>query len=159
MNGYHFLVLALLTGSESAPIDEERALGYFKEARDLSEADGGRLWGVELYGPMLFVDKDSRVVVASHPDKQSRLTRRGDVFRGYLPVSFPVANTAVTWAFSAIGPRRTAWIPEMRSPCISKECWAIVTNHRRSACPNRTTFPRRWAIPFRSPQMVRFCCR
>lgn len=98
MNVYPLLVLTFLSGSEAAPIDEERALVYFEEARDLSKADGGRLWGVELYGPMLFVDRDSRAVIANHPDKQGRLTRRGDVFRGHLPVSFPVANTAVKWA-------------------------------------------------------------
>jgi len=79
-------------------IDLDRARGCFEQARLVSERDGGRLWGRELYGAMLFVDWDTRAVVANRPDREGYLTARGDVYTGVLPENVTIANTATHWA-------------------------------------------------------------
>ncbi|HKO05640.1 MAG TPA: hypothetical protein VJW51_12865 [Candidatus Acidoferrales bacterium] len=84
--------------AQDAAIDPGKAAQYFEEARRLSAADGGRLWGVALYGPMLFVDPATRNVVANQADAQGKLTRRDSVWTGKLPAEMGVANTAVEWA-------------------------------------------------------------
>ena len=79
-------------------IAPERAAQYFAEAEALSRQDGGRLWGVSLYGPIILVDPESHQAVANQADGEGRLTKSGKVFVGKLPPSITVANTAIDWA-------------------------------------------------------------
>ena len=76
----------------------ELALGYFREAKALSERDGGELWGLELYGAMMFVDPQSRHIIANQGDREGHLTPQDDVFVGTLPKDVMIAGTAVEWA-------------------------------------------------------------
>lgn len=78
-------------------INLQLAEQYFREAQDLCERDGGRLWGVSLCGPMIFADPATRAVVANQPDKEGRLSQ-GAVFAGTLPSEAVIANTAIEWA-------------------------------------------------------------
>lgn len=79
-------------------IDRALAAEYFREAKRLSDADHGALWGRAVYGPMLFVDPQSRQIVANQADAQKKLTPEGAVFVGALPEEIGIANTAVKWA-------------------------------------------------------------
>ena len=56
------------------------------------------MWGTRLYGPMLFVNRRSRALVANQADKQGRLRKAGAVFTGVLPDEKNIANTASEWA-------------------------------------------------------------
>lgn len=80
------LTMLLLALPVAAQIDQQRAAGYFKEAAALCEREAGKLWGVSLCGPMLFVDPASRVIVANQAAPAAT-----------LPESMPIANTAVEW--------------------------------------------------------------
>ncbi len=71
---------------------------YFLEARALCDRDGGQLWGIPLYGPLMFVDPKTRTLIANQPDGEHRLRRRGDVYVGKLPESEIAACTAWVWA-------------------------------------------------------------
>jgi hypothetical protein len=53
------------------PIPVETAQTYFSEAHSLCQADHGQLWGVSLCGPIMFVDPQSRSIVASQPDAKA----------------------------------------------------------------------------------------
>jgi hypothetical protein len=95
-------VIALLNASTSfaeapsIPLDTARA--YLAEAQALCTADAGELWGVTLCGPMMFVDPQSRAIVANQQDPQGLLKPEGGIFIGSLPPEANVANTAVDWA-------------------------------------------------------------
>ncbi len=91
------LVFAHLASQEPS-IDFGLAQKYFKEARAICTRDHGELWGKSLCGPMLFVDPQSRAVVANQSDREGRLTPKGDIFAGRLPESENIANTATPWA-------------------------------------------------------------
>lgn len=97
-----FLLFVLASGSVAAQehwsIPLQMAKQYFREADDLCKADDGRLWGVSLCGPMLFVDPETRTIVANQADSAGMLKKDGDVFRGVLPKDQNMANTAVQWA-------------------------------------------------------------
>ena len=98
---YCITIFALLAKSgygQDSPINFNVASQYFQEAQALCSADKGRLWGVSLCGPMLFVDRQTREVVASQTDREGFLTRQGDVFVGQLPEKVNTANTAIEWA-------------------------------------------------------------
>lgn len=87
-----------LDNAGAMPIDLAQARRAFEEARAGSDLDAGRLWGVRLYGPMIFVDPQSRFVVANEGDVEGRLAPRDGLFVGTLSPEEPIANTAVTWA-------------------------------------------------------------
>jgi hypothetical protein len=50
------LYLCVFVVPAQAQVNQEQARGYFKEAAELCEREGGRLWGVSLCGPMVFAD-------------------------------------------------------------------------------------------------------
>lgn len=102
-----FVVLALLailasfqsrTLAQNSLIDTALASQYFQEAQALCNRDNGKLWGVSLCGPMLFVDRKTRTVVANQADKEGILRKNGNVFVGQLPAKVNIANTATEWA-------------------------------------------------------------
>lgn len=86
------------TARQESAINLSVANQYFQEAKAASDRDGGRLWGVTLYGPMLFVDEATRSVVANEPDKNGILHKEANVYVGKLVAEINVANTAVVWA-------------------------------------------------------------
>ena len=81
-----------------SPIPLDQARARFAEADRLCKADSGRLWGVPLSGPILFVDPASRAFVASARDSQGLAREQDGVYIGVLPADQTVANTALTWA-------------------------------------------------------------
>lgn len=87
-----------LARAQQNPIDVATAAPYFREAQEASERDHGALWGVPLYGPLLFADPETRSVVANQADKQGKLQPKDGVFVGKLPPESTLGNTATTWA-------------------------------------------------------------
>ncbi len=84
--------------AENAPIDLDLAARYFQEADRICKQDDGKLWGISLCGPMLFVNRATRRVAASQEDSEGRLKKSGEVFVGVLPADVTTANTSMEWA-------------------------------------------------------------
>ncbi len=78
--------------------------------------------GKTLYGPMLFVQPESRAVVANEADASGLLQKQGDVYAGVLPKDVMIANTAVDWA----GKRWTMvmW-PLLWTRSRAIDCWCM----------------------------------
>ena len=91
-------VFPTLVAAQRSSIDSGLASRYFQEAETLCGRDNGKLWGISLCGPVLFVDPGTRDLAANQSDKEGRLSRGGDVFVGKLPEDVNIANTAVDWA-------------------------------------------------------------
>ena len=83
--------------NQETPINLAWALEYLAQLATASAADGSRLWGVPLYGPLLLVDRATRFVVANEPDSAGVLQARDGAFVGTWPDEENIANTAVTW--------------------------------------------------------------
>jgi hypothetical protein len=92
------LLCPKLALAQSAAIDTSVAYQYFREAQTACQRDGGRLWGMPICGPILFVDPVTRTVVANQSDLQGLLTKRDEVFVGRLPDRQPIANARINWA-------------------------------------------------------------
>lgn len=80
------------------PIPIDTAARIFAEARALCTADAGKLWGVSLCGPIMFVDAPSRSIVASEADAKGVLSKTDGAFVGVLPQDQNVSNTAADWS-------------------------------------------------------------
>ncbi|HEY8132130.1 MAG TPA: hypothetical protein VII12_09570 [Thermoanaerobaculia bacterium] len=61
-------------------------LTAFRELDSMCAGDHGRMWGVSLCGPTLFVDRQTREVIANGPVPSST-----------LPASIGIANTSLEW--------------------------------------------------------------
>jgi hypothetical protein len=94
------LATVLLAAAPARPqhIDLDTARDAFEQARAASEVDAGRLWNRTLYGPMLFVEPSTRLVVANRADFQGVLTEQDGIWVGRLPEQENIANTATEWA-------------------------------------------------------------
>ena len=81
-----------------SPINLDAARQQFQAAQEICGADGGRFWGVSLCGPIMFVDPQSRRVVANQKDGEGVLQEDGGVFTGSLPTSQNIASTPTQWS-------------------------------------------------------------
>lgn len=92
------IAMCFARGALAQPaIDHEQALAVFNDAKGVSDRDGARLWGHELYGPMVLVDRKTRYAVANQPDDGGALKASGGVYAGTLPDEVIAANTASRW--------------------------------------------------------------
>jgi len=96
--GLCVVVSAGLARAETPAIPLAAAREHFAQAARLCAADAGRLWGVSLCGPMMFVEPRSRALVANQPDSRGALREQDGLYVGELPASETVANTAFTWS-------------------------------------------------------------
>lgn len=87
-----------IRAQDKQPIDLALATQFFQEAKAASDADKGYLWGVSLYGPMLFVDPETRFVVTNQADQKGLRRQQGDLFVGKLSDDALIANTATSWS-------------------------------------------------------------
>src|SRR5438309_6542927 len=79
--------------AQSVPQDE--ASTAFALARQISDRDAGKTWGMPVCGPLLFADSTTGDAVANGADSNGLLQRVGEVWLGSLPKSIHVANTAI----------------------------------------------------------------
>ena len=92
------LVVFVTVAAQSPAIDTKLAVQYFQQLKQTSDRDGGRTWGLSLYGPIMFVDPRSGNVVTNQADLEHKLTPHEGVFVGTLPRENNPANTAFDWA-------------------------------------------------------------
>lgn len=97
-----FLVLILTSFSTGLSIGQDKICidtigSYFVEIK----ANTGifrDLWNMDLYGPILLVDPESRLVYSNYPDSAGILKPDGEIFSGILPNNVNTANTAIYWS-------------------------------------------------------------
>jgi len=92
------LVLITCSAAQSSSIDTKLAAQYFRQLKQTSDRDGGKTWGLPLYGPMMLVDPRTGNIVANQADLEHKLAPQDEVFVGKLPNEINPANTAIDWA-------------------------------------------------------------
>ncbi|HTB13869.1 MAG TPA: hypothetical protein VK752_19980 [Bryobacteraceae bacterium] len=88
-----YILLSLPT-SLSAQTDDPHALQQFHAA---CIADKSPLWGVNLWGPLILVDPNTRSAIANQPDPDGKFESRDSLFYGTLPSQFTSSNTSIDW--------------------------------------------------------------
>lgn len=89
---------ALPSTASVGSTDAEIAARCFDEVREAARRAGTGFWGVDLYGPIIFVDPSTRRVLANQRDAEGLLNGEGRIFSGTLPKDVPIANTSTVWA-------------------------------------------------------------
>jgi hypothetical protein len=74
-----------------------KAADYFKKVEDICNRDGGNIWGQNLYGPLMFVDRGSRKIIANQADEDGLLKLKDGVYTGLYPKESIISNAAVSF--------------------------------------------------------------
>lgn len=77
--------------------DLKSAQTAFNEVREKLKEDNGQLWNYSLYGPILLVDRDTRMIISNEKDNSGILKKQGELYTGRLPEEINIANTAINW--------------------------------------------------------------
>jgi hypothetical protein len=81
----------------------EKARNYFIKIEAACDKDNGKLWGKNLSGPVMFVDRETRKIVANTPDKDGILKEKEGVYTGLYPRENIIANAAVHFGGTLFG--------------------------------------------------------
>jgi len=94
-------LLLLLSGCKGKVNDTyftaEKALYYFNKIENICNKDDGKLWGKNLYGPIMFVDRATRTIMANQPDKDGILKEKDGIYTGIYPGERIINNNAITF--------------------------------------------------------------
>jgi hypothetical protein len=90
-------VLSCKGEKTSTYFTSDKALHYFKGIQAICDQDNGSLWGKNLYGPIILIDRTSRRIVANMPDKEGFLKGKDGVFTGVYPKELLISNTPVSY--------------------------------------------------------------
>ena len=75
----------------------EKAAQYFKDIEAICNRDSGKLWGKNLYGPIMFVERTSRNIVANVQDNQGLLKGKDNIYTGLYPKELILNNAPVNF--------------------------------------------------------------
>jgi hypothetical protein len=91
-----FLAIVLLVSCKRDTVviyfTPEKALQYFAKVEAICKNDNGKLWGKNLYGPLMFVDRPTRKIFANQPDKEGILKEKDGVYTGEYPKELIIEN-------------------------------------------------------------------
>jgi len=91
-----FLILISCKGVKNETyFTPEKAIYYFNGIEEICNRDSARLWGKNLYGPIMFVDRTSRIIVANQPDNEGLLKGENGIYSGFYPKELITSNTPV----------------------------------------------------------------
>lgn len=81
----------------------EKATQYFKKVENACNKDNGKLWGKNLYGPVIFIDRSTRRIIANFPDNEGLLKEKDGIYSGTYPKEMLINNGAVTYGGKLFG--------------------------------------------------------
>ena len=91
------LCASITSCSQNITNQMEKAAPCFENLKKVSDADNGNLWGKTLYGPAMFVDVQTRNLVANQQNKENTLVQKGNLYFGQLPEDIIIANTSIAY--------------------------------------------------------------
>ena len=93
-----FVILLSCKGNNNETyFTSEKASRYFKTIEEICNHDDGKLWGINLIGPIMFVDRASRRIVANQPDKEGLLKGKDGIYTGIYPKELIINNAPVKY--------------------------------------------------------------
>jgi hypothetical protein len=100
-------VLVILIGCKENVRDTyftpEKATACFKEIEEICNRDGGNLWGKNLYGPLMFIDRSGRKIIANQPDNDGILKLKDGIYTGLYPKESIITTTTISFGGTPFG--------------------------------------------------------
>lgn len=77
--------------------DWDQAKKAFNELNEVLKNEKGHLWDHSMEGPLMFVNRETRAIIANESGNSGDLVIKENLFVGKLPENFNIANTAIDW--------------------------------------------------------------
>lgn len=101
------LVLPALAGCKEKVVSHwftaEKAIAYFSKIEEACNRDAGKLWGRNLFGPLMFIDRTSRKITANLPDNEGLLKLKDGVYTGIYPAESIINTSSITYGGTIFG--------------------------------------------------------
>ena len=81
----------------------EKAAASFRVIEEACNRDGGNLWGRNLYGPLMFIDRASRKIIANQPDDEGLLKLKDGIYTGFYPRENIITTTTIVFGGKLFG--------------------------------------------------------
>ena len=82
---------------DELPLNQSRKIAkYFSQVDSLLQNEK-QFWGIQLYGPVILIDPETRIFYANQNDSNNSFTIIDELFQDTLPDQIPLANTAFDW--------------------------------------------------------------
>ncbi len=101
--GVLFMLTACKGEVEDIYFTPEKASQYFRQIEAICNQDNGTLWGKNMYGPLMYVDRATRKIVANQPDEEGLLKQKNGIYTGTYPKELIINNTAITFGGTLFG--------------------------------------------------------
>jgi hypothetical protein len=69
---------------------------YFEEIKMAAQKEN-KLWDIDLYGPILLVNSNTRQSYSNSPDSAGILKKDGKIYSGKLPDEINISSTSINW--------------------------------------------------------------
>jgi hypothetical protein len=79
---------------------------YFDTIQTICDYDNGKLWGENLYGPILFIDNRTRVIYSNVKDRKGLLKEKDGIYTGVFPKERLILTSGIEF-----GGTRFAMVP------------------------------------------------
>lgn len=104
------LILLLMPGCRHESVESyftaEKASHHFREMEKKCNLDNGTLWGKNLFGPVMIVDRTTRKIYANKPDSLGLLKEKDGIYTGLYP-----KELITMYAPAVYGGTRYAMVP------------------------------------------------
>ena len=80
-----------------AEVDFRQAALTFTELKETLGKDGGKLWNHKLDGPVLLINRDTRIIIANENDLQGNFQKHKNLFFGKFPENLNIGNGIQEW--------------------------------------------------------------
>lgn len=93
-----FLILISLNsfGQEKKISQVEDFNTYFQET-EIASKKSRNIWGINIYGPIMLINPETRDIYANNKDSLGELKREGRIYTGVFPKNENIANTSIHW--------------------------------------------------------------
>jgi hypothetical protein len=80
-----------------------KAVASFKNVEEICNKDAGNLWGQNLFGPLMYVDRHSRKIFANQEDIDGLLKLKDGIYTGFYPRESIIGTSAATFGGTLYG--------------------------------------------------------
>jgi hypothetical protein len=91
-----FLFFFTCISYSQTAINKDSIQIYFNEIKEATKHHF-KLWNTDIYGQILFVNPEDRMLYANDKDTLGILKPDGNIFTGILPKEINIANTSIAW--------------------------------------------------------------
>ncbi|HEX2921264.1 MAG TPA: hypothetical protein VHO50_08880 [Bacteroidales bacterium] len=74
-----------------------KASAYFSKVEEICKLDNGSMWGKNLYGPIMYVETETRRIYANQQDSMGLLKHKDGIYTGLYPNELVIMNSPVVY--------------------------------------------------------------